>query len=37
MNTQITKPLRPAAKPGARLLVGLMDDELVATIYGIPL
>jgi RimJ/RimL family protein N-acetyltransferase len=26
-----------AAKPGARLFVGLMDDELVATIYGIPL
>lgn len=26
-----------AAKPGARLLVGLMGGELIATIYGIPL
>ncbi len=25
------------AKPGARLLVGLVDDRVVATVYGVPL
>jgi RimJ/RimL family protein N-acetyltransferase len=28
---------RAAAKPGARLLVGIADGELVAAIYGVPL
>lgn len=35
---QFIQEMRTAvAKPGARLLVGLTDDELVGTIYGVPL
>lgn len=35
---QLIQEMRIAvAKPGARLLVGMADEELVGTIYGVPL